>query len=787
MRVSTGHTTASNWCKLIVGKGSGKNSTLETHTLAPQRRTLCNTRPFPSATIVTSSRKEGKKEGERQLASERHRALQPIMGREDAAAAATASLVAPLVNRTTLAAAVGAAATFALIRLPPYVHTLSVPTLSTTYILPLLLLILAACFYVYYTNWLAVPPTVHHRAWPASHLTPPKLPRSSPPPDHPAVRLTRAVLSQPSFASLLCRPYCPTPWLFSGHLQTLFTAMAPPSALRTPTVLYKRELLLVKALRKDLYDGQIALDWALSCSPYVPLSNAAAEQAEPAIETARFRATDPTVVIVHGLAGGSGEHYIRGLIHHLSTSTARRFRCVVFNQRGCGGQQLISPQAYSGAYTGDLHQALLHIHARLPSSPLLLVGYSLGANVVTRYIGEHPSTASYITACIAISNPWDCVHSCRELERVWWKRLIYSQQLAKNLCTVFSRHSAAFASSPTIDLSAALRSRTLREFDTLCTSAAFGYATVEDYYRSASSSAFVSGIRTACLFVSCLDDAICHSGGIPVDECVGNECCLLLTVPGGGHSMCLYEGWRADSYCVRVIRQYAEAVMDVLDRGAGGRQMDGGEQDGGWIPQPPLMAAAEKKEVVSDGLVAPKGLDNDELRDNEMRSPPQSQPPPAAAAAVLRPNAPRQTDVSSLAAPPPHRQRNAGATTDSAPRALTAAPHTGADTHNASLASFSSPSHPSHKEAAVAGTQRHDEEEEAAAEADGRPGRKAKGGMKKAAVVLGKAMATRAKLEQSIATTAAVAVAVDDVLDSLISFTRRTRLLVQSSPLSAAL
>ena len=265
-----------------------------------------------------------------------------IMDKENALAVASAQLLAPLVNRNTVAAAVGAAAAFALIGLPTYISALPAPALSSTYILPLLLLTLVACFYLYYANWLALPPKVHHRAWPASHLTPPKLPRPAPPAEHPAVRLTRAVLSQPSFASFLRRPYSLTPWLCTGHLQTLFTAFAPPSVLRTPTIVYKRELLHVKSLRKGLYDGQVALDWAVSCSPYSPPVQAATQQ--PSVETTQFRATDPVVVIVHGLAGGSGEHYIRGLVHHLSTSTARRFRCVVFNQRGCGCQQLISPQ-----------------------------------------------------------------------------------------------------------------------------------------------------------------------------------------------------------------------------------------------------------------------------------------------------------------------------------------------------------------------------------------------------------------------------------------------------------
>ena len=672
------------------------------------------------------------------------------MDKENAAAIASAQMLAPLVNRNTIAAAVAVAATVALVRTPLHLHSLSAPALSAVYILPLLLVALAASFYLYYTNWLALPPTVHHRAWPASRLTPPEMPRASIPADHPAGRFTRAILSQPAFAALLRRPYAVTPWLFSGHLQTLYTVMASPATLRTPTVVYKRELLHVKALRAGLYDGQIALDWALSCSPHSAPSEGAI--AQPAVETLRFRATDPTVVIVHGLAGGSGEHYVRGLVHHLSTSKARRFRCVVFCQRGCGNTELISPQAYCGAYTGDLHQALLHIHARLPASPLLLVGYSLGANVVTRYTGEHPDN-THLTACVAISNPWDCVHSCRQLERTWWMRATYSRTLAANLCTVFSKHTEAFAASATVHLPSVFRARTLRDFDTLCTSAAFNYPTVDDYYRDASSSAFVSRLRTPCLFVSCLDDPICDGGGIPVDECVANECTLLLTVAGGGHSMCLYEGWHADSYCVRVVRTYAESLMDALDAkaGGGGAADEKSAADGEWVAQPPPMLPAEKGEVVPDGLVAPEGLDNDELQLHASHSPAPSAPQPT----FDLPNAgAHPTSVTSATA----QASVAGATL----------------TPNPSLSAVQQPT------ANIAASEKQPATE---AEADSSAPKKVRRKVAKGSAAGRKALTASAEqtdaASSSPAAAVAVAAAMDETLDLLISFTRRARLLVQ--------
>ena len=360
---------------------------------------------------------------------------------------------------------------------------LSLPLLSSLLspLLPYLPLLfpLLLLLPLYYHLCLCLPPTVHHRAWPRFQpCWPPLLP--TPPSTSPSASLTLSLLTSPSpFTSLLSSPYCPTPYLFNGHLQTIFTAFAPPSLLSIPSLTYHRHLLHVTPISPHLHPGVLAIDWPLPLNPH---------------STPPYLSTDPTVVICHGLAGGSGEGYIKSVIHHLVTlppSHHPRFRCVVVNQRGCGGTELISPQAYCGAYTADLAQAVAHIHQRLPSSPLILLGFSLGANLATKLTSELPPT-SPVVACVGVSNPWDLLHSSRTLDAVWWKRWTYSRRLGDAMTSLFRHHASAF---PEVDMGRVLSARSLREFDTALTVPTFGYPCADAYYRDASTAPLVPRIR----------------------------------------------------------------------------------------------------------------------------------------------------------------------------------------------------------------------------------------------------------------------------------------------------
>lgn len=63
----------------------------------------------------------------------------------------------------------------------------------------------------------------------------------------------------------------------------------------------------------------------------------------------------------------------------------------------------------------DLALALHFIRNRHPSSPLIGIGFSLGASVISRYLGEYGSS-SILSAGVVLGCPWDLTAMSHKLE-----------------------------------------------------------------------------------------------------------------------------------------------------------------------------------------------------------------------------------------------------------------------------------------------------------------------------------------------------------------------------------
>lgn len=502
-------------------------------------------------------------------------------------------------------------------------------------------LILFALWLVYYLFRAAVRPTVHtqHTVCAQALCTqrPPVAIDIAASPAIGAVAHAVSSSSGSAFGRFVSERYWPTPWLtfpwLSGHLQTVYASRSSARVLRTPLVTYKRELLSVDAGSAHTLAGQVALDWAV-------LGKSRCADPESAVIdwSSRFTASTPTVVLVHGLAGGSREHYIKSFVWRLSAQLG--YRCVVFNARGCGGSAIISPQLYCGAYTDDLRQVVSNLSARLPLAPLLAVGFSLGANILTKFVGEEglAGRAAPFAAVVAIANPFDFLHGARHLDSNWIQQRIYSANLAQSLIHLFSNHVDVLRgaekkrareerrhereearmqglsdeayrqlhphSPSSVPLPVPIplpeswdpsvfSSPTLREFDKRLTRVVFGYATVDDYYRDASSARFIKFISCPILFVNAGDDPISDKQAWPFDEICINPHAVLLTTPCGGHSMDhLSGGWNTHSWTAQAASKWFGDVMQFRMAAEGGKEERSSSEVMSTPPPPAPVAPA---------------------------------------------------------------------------------------------------------------------------------------------------------------------------------------------------
>ena len=129
--------------------------------------------------------------------------------------------------------------------------------------------------------------------------------------------------------------------------------------------------------------------------------------------------TAPIIVIKHGITGGtrpilkshptrltkhpgSHEPYVRCILDVATAPVSQGglgYRAVVCNFRGCAGIPITSPRLYSSGATDDLRQELAYIRSLYPNAPLIGLGFSLGANVLTRYLAEEGEESRLVAGC----------------------------------------------------------------------------------------------------------------------------------------------------------------------------------------------------------------------------------------------------------------------------------------------------------------------------------------------------------------------------------------------------
>lgn len=146
----------------------------------------------------------------------------------------------------------------------------------------------------------------------------------------------------------------------------------------------------------------------------------------------------PIVILLPGLTGGSEDTYVQHAVVHAREAG---IRAVVFNSRGTSDSPVTTAQFYSASFTEDLRCVINHVASKYPGVPLLAAGWSLGANILCRYLGEE-ETDTPLTAAVAMCNPFNLPMSDKNFQRGFNR--IYDWKLAKSLREIYSEHHHLF-------------------------------------------------------------------------------------------------------------------------------------------------------------------------------------------------------------------------------------------------------------------------------------------------------------------------------------------------------
>ncbi|XP_011097230.1 embryogenesis-associated protein EMB8 [Sesamum indicum] len=332
--------------------------------------------------------------------------------------------------------------------------------------------------------------------------------------------------------------YLATPWLSSPHFQTSFVNFFG----RPPVFTYRRQMFHAS-------DGGIfALDWLMHSD--VAVSEAAFQNNHA---MSKDDAT-PIVVMVPGLTSDSASPYMKHLVFY----TAKQgWNVVVSNHRGLGGVSVTSDCFYNAGWTEDVREVITYLHQEYSAAPLFVVGTSIGANILVKYLGEEGENVP-IAGAAAVCSPWDLLIGSRFICRRLIQKL-YDRALTIGLQGYAQLHETRYSRLANWD--GIKKSRSIRDFDTHATCLVGNYETVDTYYRRCSSSSFIGQVSVPLLCISALDDPVCTREAIPWDECRANKNVVLATTQHGGH-LAFFEGLTGSGlWWVRAVNEFLAALL----------------------------------------------------------------------------------------------------------------------------------------------------------------------------------------------------------------------------------
>ena len=282
--------------------------------------------------------------------------------------------------------------------------------------------------------------------------------------------------------------------LRNAHVHTVYPALMR----KVHGVVYMRE-------RLELPDGDfLDLDWV------------------------RHRGDSRLAILCHGLESGSNAQYMRGMTRLLSD---QGWDVLALNYRGCSGEENRLPRSYHSGATEDLDAVMAYVQGLERYTQLALVGFSLGGNLVLKYLGEGRPLAAQVNVAACVSVPCDLASSAERLGSLQCR--IYMRFFANSLKEKLLQKSKRFPGTFCEGVGEPVRS--FAAFDRWYTAPAHGFLSAQDYWTRCSSRPYLAQMKTPTLLLSAQDDPFLPNACYPEEEAAGSSFLYLETPRHGGH------------------------------------------------------------------------------------------------------------------------------------------------------------------------------------------------------------------------------------------------------------
>ncbi len=242
----------------------------------------------------------------------------------------------------------------------------------------------------------------------------------------------------------------------------------------------------------------------------------------------------PLVILLHGLTGSSQSIYIKGFQQLLFK---QNFRSVALNFRGCSGEANHSARCYHSGETNDLQFLYQTLREREPQTPFAVIGFSLGGNVLLKWLGEKGQCVDLFAAS-AVSVPFVLSECATKLDAG------FSQFYRANLLRDLKRYIATkhahlekidvqHEAKKLKDLGDLSKIKSFWDYDERVVAKLYGFKNAHDYYATSSSRQFLKKITVPTLIIHAADDPFMTKNVIPKPNELSKFVQLEITEQGG--------------------------------------------------------------------------------------------------------------------------------------------------------------------------------------------------------------------------------------------------------------
>lgn len=240
--------------------------------------------------------------------------------------------------------------------------------------------------------------------------------------------------------------------------------------------------------------------------------------------------SDTAIIAVHGLEGSSNSSYIKTLASYFNTL---KIDVVAMNLRSCSGELNLKLESYHSGKTEDLEEVITYVLKKKNYKTIYLVGYSLGGNIVLKYMGEYADKIpKEVKKAIGISVPCDLKGSAMTISKLGntFYKYNFLKTLKEKALLKLKQHT-----NHQLDVQKIKKATTFKEFDDAFTAPTNGFLDAVDYWNKSSCNNFLHLINKPSLLITALDDPFLSPSCYPFEITKINKNFHIIAPKFGGH------------------------------------------------------------------------------------------------------------------------------------------------------------------------------------------------------------------------------------------------------------